>query len=313
MILSKPKFTVAALAAMLLAAAPLPASAEHGPHAIGALFRLFGIIRGETREIDREAMANFEAAPRTGSCEERRTEFLKMLPEALRFARYARDIYERDHEAKMKAEGLKTLDLGDGHTAYYQAAGRRYAEVHVDAERHEVVVVFRGTRLSVGSDVSTDVLSFIGLETGYYDWTSSLVARMVREHPGMSVVATGQSLGGGLTIYAVLHNPGVKGYAFNPAGLSLLAWGTTSRAERDRVNDALTVISTRNALHIEPVTAISLAGRSVLPGHIFVLETGALNPLTLHSAKTVAAALEHSASADAEREVCDGDLGVLAE
>lgn len=306
------KLITGALAAMLFAATPVVAFAERGSHAVGGFFKFLGVIKGQTREIDAEAMDVYESTSRSGSCAERRERLLAILPDALRFSRYARDIAHADHGSEMKAAGVKTLDLGDGRSAYSDGAGQRYAEARVDPERHQAVVIFRGTRLSSGSDISTDVLSFIGLQTGYYAWASSLVAQVVREHPGMAVVVTGESLGGGLTLYAVLHNPGVSGFAFNPAGLSLLTWATTRSSERARTNAAVTVISTRSADHIEPVTAISLAGRSVLPGHIFVVETGAFDALTLHSAKTVVAALEHTASTDAEGSVCDGDLGVLA-
>ena len=306
------KLKAGALAAMLFTAAPVTAFAEHGSHPLGGIFRLLGVIRGQTRQIDIAAMEVYETMPRSGSCAERRERFMGILPEALRFSRYARDIYTDDHSSEMVASGLKTLDLGGGRSAYYDTAGRRYAEVRVDIEHHQAVVVFRGTRLSVGTDVSTDVLSFVGIETAYYTWASALVAQVVREHEGMEVVVTGDSLGGGLTLYAVLHNPGVKGFAFNPAGLSLLTWASTNSADRERTNTAVTVISTRNANHIDPVTALSFAGRSVLPGHIFVVETGAFGAPALHSANTVVAALERAATTDTGGSACDGDLGVLA-
>lgn len=183
----------------------------------------------------------------------------------------------------------------------------------MDEERRQAVVVFSGTRLAVNTDVSTDVLSFAGIETGYYRWASTLVAQVAREHPGMEVMVTGHSLGGGLALYAVLQNAGVKGFAFNPAGLGLLTWATTRRADRARTNAALTVISTRNAGHIEPVSAISLAGRSVLPGHIRVIEVDEIRPAVLHAANTVVAALEQVAATRADGEACEGDLGVLAD
>jgi hypothetical protein len=305
-------FKVAALAAVLIAASPIAAVAQHGAHPAGLLFKIVGAIRGQTHEIDMAAMEVYQTTPRLGSCAERRDRLLRILPDALRFSRYARDIAEQNHESEMESAGLVTLDLGSGGAAYFEAAGRRYAEIRVEPERNQVVITFRGTRLSVGSDVSTDVLSFVGVETAYYGWASALVARVAREHSGMEVVVTGQSLGGGLVLYSVLQNPGVKGFAFNPAGLSLLTWARASTADRARTNSAVTVISTRNARHIEPVTAISLAGRSVLPGHIFVLEARILRPSLLHSATTVVAALEEVASANAQGTACDGDLGELA-
>lgn len=129
----------------------------------------------------------------------------------------------------------------------------------------------------------------------------------------MKVIATGHSLGGGLAIYAVLQNPGVRGFVFNPAGVALLTWTTTGAADRARTNAALTVVSTRSDGHIEPVTALSLAGRSVLPGHIVVLEADADGPIALHSAATVVRALEQVEASGAGGSACDGHLGELTE
>jgi hypothetical protein len=305
--------TIVSLAA-LVAVAPSRALAEHGGGGpAGALLRLWQGIKGESRKIDADATRAYESAPRRGSCEERRARIVAALPDALRFARLALDVGEGKSQARMKSARLAMLDLGNGRTAYFQSSGSRYAEVHIDEARRQAVVVFQGTRLSVGSDVSTDVLSFIGLQTGYYRWASALVAQVVREHPDMEVFVTGHSLGGGLAVYAVLRNPGVKGYAFNPAGLGLVTWARTSAADRARTGAALTVISTRNDRHIEPVTAISLAGRSVLPGHILVLDADALGPVSLHSAAAVVAALEQVEASGAAGDVCEGDLGGLAD
>ena len=309
---AKAAWRLAGLAVVLLAATPMTAFAQRGGHPGGLIFNFLGAIGGQALEINREAMGVYRSAPRLGTCAERRERFLAVLPDALRFGRYSRDIYADDHASRMQAAGLATLDLGGGRTAYFNPAGRRYAEVQLEPDHQQAVVIFQGTRLSVGSDISTDVLSFVGVETAYYAWAASLVAQVAREHPGMAVIVTGDSLGGGLALYAVLHNPGVRGFVFNPAGLSLLTWTSAEPSERERTNAAVTVISARNWLRIEPVTALSLAGRSVLPGHIFVIQTGAFGPV-LHSAKTIVAALEHVAAADAGGTVCDGDIGVLAE
>jgi hypothetical protein len=291
----------------------MPALADERSGAGGILFKLLRAVQGESRRIDADAMRVYEEAPRAGSCEERRARILSLLPDALRYARLARDIGEDKHAAKMRAEGLATLDLGNGRTAHFEAAGRRYAEVVIDEQRRQAIVVFQGTRLAVQSDVTADIKSFIGLKSGYHRWASALVAQVVRDHPGMEVIVTGHSLGGGLAVYAVLQNPGVKGFAFNPAGLALLTWTKAGDADRTRTNAALTVVSTRNDDHIEPVTAISLAGRSVLPGHILVLETDARDPVSLHSAASVVQALEQVEATNAGGSVCEGDLGELVD
>ncbi len=236
MIVARAKLRIAGLAIALFAATPMAAVAQHGGHPGGPLFDLFGAIGGQALEINREAMRVYKSAPRAGTCAERREELLALLPEALRFGRYARDIYAGGHGAEMEAAGVTKLDLGNDRSAYYDHAGRRYAEVQLEPDHQQAVVIFQGTRLSIGSDISTDVLSFVGIETAYYAWAASLVAQIVREHPGMAVVVTGDSLGGGLALYAVLHNPGVRGVVFNPAGLSQLTWASADPSERARTN-----------------------------------------------------------------------------
>jgi hypothetical protein len=273
--------------------------------------KAFGFVAGNAKLVDIQANRAYRKALRPGTCEERRERIRKMMPAALRFGRLARDIVDRG--ADLQQAGVETMDLGDGRTAYYEAAGHRYAEVRVDAPRNEVVIVFLGTRLSVKSDLSTDVLSLTGIRTAYYKWAAALVAQVGREHPGMQIIATGHSLGGGLVLYAVLRNPGIQGFAFNPVGLSWLTWISTSHAERTRTNAGLTVIATRNIGHIEPVTAIALARRSVLPGQLFFVETDDVSgSLALHSATTVVSGLEQLAATDAGGSSCEGVLGVLA-
>jgi hypothetical protein len=311
--LRKAKIAAAILMVALPAAAPMPAFAEREQGPAGVLFKLLRAVQGESRRIDADAMRVYEEAPRAGSCEDRRARIVALLPNALRFARLAHSVGEGRNEAKMKAEGLATLDLGNGRTAHFQANGKRYAEVVIDEQLRQAVVVFQGTRLAVQSDVTTDVVSFIGLKSGYHRWASALVAQVVRDHPGTEVVATGHSLGGGLAIYAVLKNPGVKGFAFNPAGLALLTWTKASGTDRSRTSAALTVVTTRSDERIDPVTAISLAGRSVLPGHILVLETDASGPVSLHSSATVVRTLEQAEASGAEGSVCEGDLGELVD
>jgi hypothetical protein len=326
MMIQKAGHATLASLAVLLAIAPTRALAEQKGGVPGQLQKAWrGVKEGvqdvkdgvkeksRNVEIDLDAKNVYERTPRHGSCEERRNRILAALPDALRFARLARSVYKTKHEARMKTASLGTLDLGSGATAHYQATGRRYAEVHVDEVRRQAVVVFRGTRPHVRSDISTDVLNFVGVSTGYYRWAAALAARVVRERPGMQVIATGHSLGGGLAIYAVLRNPGVKGFAFNPAGLARVTWAKTSRGARARTNAALTAVSTRNERQIEPVTAISFSGGSVLPGHIFVLEADARGSVALHNAPTVVAALEQVEASNAGGSVCDGDLGVLAD
>lgn len=304
-----------ALIALMVGALSTNASAQHGGHGGpqfgGPLVSVLAAIGGRMAEVNREALRVYETLPREGTCEDRRRHWLAILPDALLLGRYARDIYDHNHLRAMQRAGQARLTLGEDHFAYFEDEGARYAEVRVDRDRRRVIVIFSGTRLGVRSDLATDVLNFIGVKTGYYEWAASLVARVAREYPGMEIAATGHSLGGGLALYAVLKNPGVRGFVFNPTGFSDATWSAVSLRERARVNASVTVVSLRNFWSIEPVSALSFAGRSVLPGHIFVLRARALRPAKLHTATTLVAALERASERQAQGSTCDGDLGII--
>lgn len=291
----------------LLASTFMSAAAQAHPY---FFFKALAFIAGNAKIVAWQASRTYRKALRSGTCAERQDRILQLLPEALRLGRYAREIYE--HGEDQKVSGPKIKDLGDGYTAYYEPNGQRYAEVRVDAARLEAIIIFPGARHLIGSDISAGVMGLVGIETSYYRWGSALVAQVAREHPGMHVIATGHSFGGGLVLYAVLHNPGVHGVAFNPVGLSWWTWLRTSRAERMRTSAALTVVSTHNANHIEPITALSLAHRSVLPGQLYFIESQASGPLALHSITTLFAGLEQLAATEAGGLACEGVLGTLA-
>jgi hypothetical protein len=290
----------------VLASTFLSATAQAHPY---LLFKALAFIAGNAKIVAWQASRTYRKAPRSGTCAERQDRILQILPEALRLGRYARDIYE--HGEDLKSSGLKIKDLGDGYTAYYEPNGQRYAEVRVDAAHLEAIVIFRGARHLIGSDISAGVMGLVGIETSYYRWGAALVAQVAREHPGMHVIATGHSFGGGLVLYAVLHNPGVQGVAFNPVGLSWWTWLRTNGVQRMRMSAALTVVSTHNANHIEPITALSLAHRSVLPGQLYFIESQASGPLALHSITALVAGLEQLAATEAGGLACKGVLGTL--
>jgi hypothetical protein len=302
-----PKGILRRLLMAVLASTFMSAAAQAHPY---LLFKALAFVAGNAKIVAWQAGRTYRKAPRSGTCAERQDRILHILPEALRLGRYARDIYE--HGEDLRASGLKIKELGDDYTAYYEPNGQRYAEVRVDAAHLEAIVIFRGARHLIGSDISAGVMGLVGIETSYYRWGSALVAQVAREHPGMRVIATGHSFGGGLVLYAVLHNPGVQGVAFNPVGLSWRTWLRTNRAERMRTNAALTVVSTHNANHIEPITALSLAHRSVLPGQLYFIESQASGPLVLHGITALVAGLEQLAATEAGGLACEGVLGTLA-
>lgn len=308
----RPKSSRAACGLMLLALflpfLATPAAAH--PVAVWLVLKAVGVVAGGAKLRQMQADWAYAKAPRRGSCEARRESILQILPDALRYAHLSSDIY--GHGTGIKSVAAMTLPLAGGGLAYYEPQGERYAEVHIDKTRNEALVVFRGTRLTVRGDLSADALGFIGIESGYYRWAAALVGRVAREHPDMRIKLTGHSLGGGLVLYAVLRNPGVEGIAFDPAGLSWATWIMASRVDRARANAALTIVSTRNAEHVEPLTSIALAHRTVLPGSVYFAETDASGSMALHRATTLVSALERLDATQARGHACDGVLGQLA-
>lgn len=301
----------ATLAALMAMAISTSASAQDGSHPFQALLgRAQGFVQGQVADVKTRAWQTYLSAPRQGSCADRRAFIAAALPDAVTFARWDRDIYTDGYDVEMEASGVTVRELGEGRRAYREPNGQRYAEVRSESRR--VVVVFRGTRVAVGSDVMTDVAAHVGIETGYYEWAADLVARVVHDHPGMPVIATGQSLGGGLALYAVLRNPGTRAVAFNPAGLALLTWLKASTTDRARMNADAVVFTTRNDVQIEPISGLSFAGRSVVPGHVVVVATDVVDERTLHGPVTVAAAMERLVATNVGGAACDGDIGVLA-
>ena len=116
-------------------------------------------------------------------------------------------------------------------------------------------------------------------------------------------------LGGvGDSIWRFTHcsrRTGVRAVVFNPVGLGWTKWLRLSPIDRARINAATTVIATRNLDHIDPVTAVSLARRTVLPGTLIVLRSQAHTIVALHEAVEVTHAMEEVLSHPREAD-CDG-------
>lgn len=309
---ARPAAATAAPVASSPPAADTPVEDDTGPvgNARGGVLGRFASAQAE--QVKQAAKATYNDTLRRGTCDQRRQNMLRPLPQALPLSRYARDIYRKGRDDEMLAGNLTRLDLGNGAMAYRAVEGARYAESYSDPGNHRTILVFRGTRVKMASDIATDVANQLGLDTAYYRWAAELTGLVRAEHPETALVVTGQSLGGGLAIHSVLKNPGVTGVAFNPAGLSLAAWSAADAATKARVNAAVTVWSTRSSKQIEPITALSMAGRSVLPGHIFFAPIEIENERALHGPDAVVSALETLSSSQAAGNACDDDLGVLA-
>jgi fermentation-respiration switch protein FrsA (DUF1100 family) len=283
----------------------IPASAAaHIPIFFG-LAKAVGLVAGNAKLIDVQARRAYANAERKGTCEERTALLRTALNDATPLIKLARDIYADAGDTSVEEpSGEKEL------TTYRDGGGRRLAYAHFDKVRNEMVIVFRGTRLAL-SDVTTDLVSITGIETAYYKWAAELVARLTSDNPSTSIIVTGHSLGGGLALYAALKTPTVRAVVFNATGLGWTKWLRLSHAERARLNAATTAIATRNLDHIDPVTAVSMARRTVLPGMLIVLRSEARTLVALHGAVEVAHAMEEALRHPGEDD-CDGVIAARA-
>lgn len=81
-----------------------------------------------------------------------------------------------------------------------------------DGQAQKRVIAFRGT--DSGRDWWT------GSITGeQYEQAAQIVRRVQAEFPGLPLVATGHSLGGGLALHVSMRFAGISAYAFNPSPL----------------------------------------------------------------------------------------------
>lgn len=288
----------------------IPASAD-GCSGLGNYAELCRGIAGlaqlgydKSQEVRHQAMDFYVAAERKGSCASRHKALLDALPRADAYARMSKAIYAANPVAGQVAVV--------GQRALTDETGRFYAEVLEEPGKRAATVVFRGTRLGSQADIAANVANFFGVEGRYYGWAANLVSAVAAANPGWVVTTTGHSLGGGLAIHAAAQNPGVRAIAFNPAGMNANAWRALPAADRDRLARDVEVFATRSTQRVDPVAALSLAGRSVLPGRVRVLPHEAADPVSLHSMDAMLAALRAAANTRPGDAICDSDLGVIA-
>ncbi|MDR0672391.1 MAG: DUF2974 domain-containing protein [Zoogloeaceae bacterium] len=162
-----------------------------------------------------------------------------------------------------------------------------YAEMHYDAIENARLIVFRGTRLGSAKDILTNLQPFLHITPERYRWADELAGRVAAENPGVRLVVTGHSLGGGLAIYAAMKH-GLEDVVFNPAGFSanVVQSLSLSPADWQAGSRKITVFITRSEAMIDPVSALSLAKETTLAGRRYLVEEkSGLSLAQLHGMK----------------------------
>lgn len=300
-----------AMASLLLGSLTVqPASADMP----AMLLEWAGKAMAEYNRIQAAAAQTMATDRSADSCAVRVARLARHLKEATRLATLSAAIYSRTEALQMQHDQVTTMVLHDqaGHTvlAFRDPNSDAYAEM--STLNDDVVIVFRGTRITSLKDIASNIAQFAGVMPTNYLWASALVADLVKQFPGRRLIVTGHSLGGGMAMYSALHNP-VEAVVFNPAGLSPAALAGTSIADAGTRTTAFIAHSGRA---VDPVSALSLAGESTIVGRRYVIEVGpAPNPIGRHEASRLAQALAGLSQDQPEMpvdEMCDADLGLSA-
>lgn len=251
-----------------------------------------------------------------GTCEQRAEAFSLVLPQAAYLADLNRDLYHHTYDGQMWQKGatMMTAEVAPGVqiTVYRDPATDGYAELYPAKDDQAAVLIFRGTQVTSVNDILANITQFAGAIPPKYQWASALTAQTVRELNGQRLIVSGHSLGGGLAMYAGLKN-NVPAVTFNPAGLSKMAFDGLPEQALIQASDQTTTYISRSGSAVDPVSALSLAGDSIIIGQRYVVDLGiAANQLQTHDVGLLAnrlQALSQKAASMNPEELCEGDLG----
>lgn len=215
------------------------------------------------------------ALGRQADCREAAAALENRQAEFLLAAYLSRDIHERA-EGRIKrqpGEAARSEIVAESRrvSLWFDAASDGYAEVHHDALPGAEIIVFRGTRVDKLKDLSTNLVQFVNIVPERYRWAASLVGQVARETPGARILVTGHSLGGALATYAALAHD-AEAVVFNPAGLSRGALATLSPAALEAGERNIVAFITCGGEALDPVSALSLAGDTVMVGRRYLVE-----------------------------------------
>ncbi|MDR2624850.1 MAG: hypothetical protein LBC37_00780 [Zoogloeaceae bacterium] len=225
--------------------------------------------------------------------------------EYLLAARLSTAIYQRGKDEPQTGEITRD---GKKITVYFDPASEGYAEVHHEAIAHAKLIVFRGTRIHSAKDLLINLQQFLPVVPERYFWAEELTARIAAENPASRLLLAGHSLGGGLAMYAAMRQ-GQEGVVFNPAGFSKGAIRSLSLSPENwqAGSRKIVVFLTRSGKTLDPISALSLAGKTTLAGRRYLIdEENGLSPTQLHGMKRLVRHLSDTRKPIAD---CATDLG----
>jgi len=270
-------------------------------------------LQGEYARIQKVANDSVLASGGAADCDSSVRQAREKATEYALLARLSNDIYQRQEGSQLKLEAVAEKDYRDANgrlvTSYRDIHSEGYAELHHERLPNVRILVFRGTKISSLKDITTNLVQFSNVLPARYRWADDLVARLQRQFPDTQLVLAGHSLGGGVAMYAgLLHQ--LPAVTFNPAGLSrgVVAELRLSSSQWQARGKQITAFISRSGQSVDPVSATSLAGRTVMAGRRYIvnLESG-LSPLQQHQMAVLAEKLASSSASVLFR--CENDLG----
>lgn len=282
------------------------------PGELEALRLFAGKVKSEYGRIQNAARATVVSEIGAAGCNEYAALEGRNVAEYRLFARLSSDIYQSDMDERMKASGITSQNFltpdGKAVTGFRDQLSDGYAEIHHDALANTKVIVFRGTKVLSLKDIATNLVQFSNVLPERYRWADDLVAHVHAESRGHRLLITGHSLGGGLAMYAGLRHQ-ARTVVFNPAGLSrgVLNELALSRSQWETANSKVLAFVARSGKSIEPVSALSFAGETVIAGRRYIIDLPPnLTPIQQHDMARLAEQLEDPAGLPVS---CTNDVG----
>lgn len=276
------------------------------------LRQIAGKLKSEYGRIQSVARATVVSEVGAAGCREHAGQAAWRADEYALLARLSSDIYLSPMGDRMKVAGVVSQNFvtpdGKKVTGFRDRLSEGYAEVHHDALSHTKVVVFRGTKALSLKDIATNLVQFSNVLPERYRWADDLVAHVHAESDMERVLLTGHSLGGGLAMYAGLRHM-ADTVVFNPAGLSrgVLAELALPGNQWQAASSKLLAFVARSGSSIDPVSALSFAGETVIAGRRYIIDLPPnLTPLQQHDMQRLAG---HFAETKSSLLSCANDVG----